>query len=227
MSTPPQLIGAGLYSLVEAARLTGIPAKRIRRWMEGYDYSDRGRRKWSEPIVQSTLGRWTGSLALSFADLIEVRVLDAFLQAGCSWFEIRATVEGARELLQTTHPFSTRQFKTDGKRILADLGRKKGMLRVSTQQWEATGLVGHALKNVEYEDNRPGEWWPMSKRRLVLLDPKRAFGAPIVSAGAVPTRILAASAKAEGSATITSRLYEVPLRAVRHAVEFETEFLAA
>ncbi len=223
----PQLIGAGLYSLPEASRLTSIPAPRIRRWMEGYEYLDRGKRRRSPPIVQSALGRSTGSLALSFADLIEVRVLDAFLQAGCSWHEIRTTVEGARELLSTTHPFSTKQFKTDGKRILADLGHGRNMLRVNTGQWEAASLVRHALKGVEYENDRPDEWWPMTKNKLVLLDPKRAFGTPIVSIGAVPTYILAASAKAERSVIVTSRLFEVPVRAVRHAVEFETRFLAA
>ena|SRR5260221_10390162 len=222
-----QLIGAGLYSLTDAARLTAIPVKRIRRWMEGYEYLDRGKKHRSDPILQSSFGRWTGSLALSFADLIEIRVLDAFLQAGCSWREIRASVEGARSLLKTTHPFSTKQFKTDGKRILADLGHGRNMLRVTTGQWEAGSLVRHALKGVEYEEDRPGEWWPMSKKRLVLLDPKRAFGAPIVSIGAVPTSILAASAKAERSVLVTSRLYEVPVRAVRRAVEFETQFLAA
>lgn len=223
----PQLIGTGLYSLTDASRLTAIPVKRIRRWMEGYEYADRGKKRRTEPIVQSTLGRWTGTLALSFADLIEVRVLDAFLQAGCTWPEIRGTVQGARTLLGTTHPFSTKQFKTDGRRILADLDDGRNMLRVTTGQWEVGGLVRHALKGVEYEDDRPGEWWPMTKRKLVLLDPKRAFGAPIVSIGAVPTLILAASAKAERSVIVTSRLFEVPVRAVRRAIEFETQFLAA
>jgi len=223
----PLLIGAGLYSLTEASRLTSIPVKRIRRWMEGYEYVDRGKRRHSDPIVQSSLGRWTGSLALSFADLIEVRVLDAFLEAGCSWQEIRSSVDAAREILNTTHPFSTKRFKTDGKKILADMGKGRNVLRLSTGQWEAGGLVRHALKGVEYEEDRPDEWWPMSKRKLVLLDPKRAFGAPIVSIGAVPTYVLAASAKAERSVMVTSRLFEVPVRAVRHAVEFETQFLAA
>jgi len=174
----------------------------------------------------STLGRSTGSLALSFADLIEVRVLDAFLDAGCSWQEIRSAAANARTLLGTTHPFSTRQFRTGGKRILADLG-EQNLLRVASGQWESSVLVRHALNGVEYKDDRPNEWWPMSRRKLVLLDPKRAFGAPIVSIGAVPTSILAASAKAEKSVLVTSRIFEVPVRAVRRAVEFETQFLAA
>jgi hypothetical protein len=101
------------------------------------------------------------------------------------------------------------------------------MLRVNTGQWEAASLVRHAFKGVEYEKDRPDEWWPMTKARLVLLDPKRAFGTPIVSIGAVPTYILAASARAERSVIVASRLFEVPVRAVRHAVEFETRFLAA
>lgn len=60
-------------------------------------------------------------------------------------------------LLGTTHPFSTRQFRTDGKRILADLG-EQNLLRVATGQWEASSLVRHTLQGVEYEDDRPNEW---------------------------------------------------------------------
>ncbi|MGH7650046.1 MAG: hypothetical protein ACREND_18215 [Gemmatimonadaceae bacterium] len=86
-----------------------------------------------------------------------VRVLDAFLDAGCSWQEIRSAAGNARMLLGTTHPFSTRQFRTDGKRILADLG-EQNLLRVATGQWEASSLVRHTLQGVEYEDDRPNEW---------------------------------------------------------------------
>jgi hypothetical protein len=32
------LIGRGVYSLPEAARLTKIPPQRIRRWMKGYAF---------------------------------------------------------------------------------------------------------------------------------------------------------------------------------------------
>lgn len=120
-----------------------------------------------------------------------------------------------------------KRFVCDRCEELFPLGRGGGILRISNWQFEAGVLVRHALKGVEYEDDRPDEWWPMSKKKLVLLDPKRAFGAPIVSTGAVPTYILAASAKAEQSVMVTSRLFEVPVRAVRHAVEFETQFLAA
>ena len=35
-------IGHGVYSVAEAARLTGVPASTIRRWTRGYSYPRNG-----------------------------------------------------------------------------------------------------------------------------------------------------------------------------------------
>jgi hypothetical protein len=47
-----------------------------------------------------------------------------------------------------------------------------------------------------------------------------------VSDGGVRTEILTASARAERSQKMTAMLYGVPIRAVRDAVAFETQFPA-
>ncbi len=226
----PSLIGAGLYSLPEASRLIKIPSPRIRRWMEGYGYVSRGKEHRSPPIIQSSIGRLAGPLSLTFADLIEVRFLDAFLGLGVSWQEIRAAVETARELLNTSHPFSTKTFKTDGRSILAKIsrrGQRAKLLNLRTNQWELGAVVLPTLfAGIEFDEfDHPDRWWPLTRRRTVVVDPQRAFGTPIVSLGAVPTYVLASSVRAEGSRDRTARLYEVPVRAVRDAVDFEAGLL--
>jgi hypothetical protein len=124
-------------------------------------------------------------------------------------------------------------MKTDGKSILADMSEPEGrgrkqLLNVRLHQWEEATLVSHALyAELDYDGDRPEIWWPMTKRKLVLLDPLRSFGAPIVKPGAVPTSILANSARAEKSLARTAALYDVPVRAVRDAVAFEKNYLAA
>ena len=54
-----------------------------------------------------------------------------------------------------------------------------------------------------------------------MLDPRQRFGSPIVAEHGVPTATLALAVRAEGSETATARYYEVPVKAVRRAIEFE------
>jgi uncharacterized protein (DUF433 family) len=224
-----RLIGSGVYSLPEAERLTHIPRKRIRRWMEGYQFVSSGKRHYSPPVIDPAIGRDVGELALTFQDLVEVRFLEAFLRKGVKWKEMRLAAVRAKELLNKTHPFSSRIFKTDGRYILAEIagGHSVALLNLSRNQMEFHAVVSPMLHGLEFNEFDEAErWFPMSKRKSVVIDPARSFGAPIVIEGGVPTRILAASARAERSQRVTSRIYDVPLRAVRNAVYYETKFLA-
>ena len=60
------------------------------------------------------------TLELGFRDLIELRFVAAFIAEGLALQTIRACLSTARELVDCDHPFSTRRFKTDGKRIFLE-----------------------------------------------------------------------------------------------------------
>ena len=228
-ATTFRLIGSGVYSLPEAERLTKIPRKRIRRWMEGYHFVSSGKRHYSAPVIESAIGRDTGELALTFQDLVEVRFLEAFLRKGVPWREMRIAAARAKGLMNMTHPFSSRRFKTDGRYILAEIATdgSTALLNLSQNQLEFHAVIRPLLQGVEFNQfDEPQRWFPMTKRKGIVIDPARSFGAPIVVDGGVPTRILAASARAERSQRLTATLYDVPLRAVRNAVYFETKYLA-
>lgn len=226
-----KLIGHGVYSLTEAARLTRIPTKRIRRWLEGYSYVQKGRRMRSPPIVTSTIGRYAGALSLTFTDLIEVRFLDHFLDKGLSWKTIRVAAERAKDLLELSHPFSSGAFRTDGKDILAHVARDTGepqLLNLVKNQWELERVVRPMLyAGLEFDDlNNPALWWPLGLGKEVVVDPRRSFGAPIVHDGSVRTKILSDAAYADRSQRFAAKMYGVSPRAVRYAVLFERTFAA-
>jgi hypothetical protein len=228
--TSPRFIGTGVYSLPEAERLIKVPRSRVRRWLEGYSFSSSGRQRHSTAVLLSDIGRESGQLALSFADLIEIRFLDAFLQHGVSWHTVRIAADRARHLLSRRHPFSTRTFKTDGHDILVEIVREGGvpeLLNLAKNQWELERVVTPMLyAGLDFNEfDEPARWWPRGVRRSVVIDPTRAFGAPIALPGAVPTAILAASAGVDGD-RMTAAVYEVPLKTVRHAVEFEASLAA-
>jgi hypothetical protein len=222
-------IGHGIYSLSDAERLTRIPKARIRRWLEGYSYDYQHSRRRSEPIVRADLSREMGELALTFADLMEVRFLDAFRDKGVSWREIRAAAERVGEFIESTHPFSNRRFRTDGRAILAEIERDGDLqlLRIVKDQWEIHRIVApFLLAGVDFDGrDEPRLWRPVRGLRVVI-DPLRSFGSPIAQDGSVPTRVLAAAARAERSARRAARVFRVPLRAVEDSVKFERRYVA-
>lgn len=220
-------IGRGIYSLPDAERLSGVPRRRIRRWMAGYSYRHEGELRHSSPAIASDLVQPEGTSVVGFVDLLEMRLLDAFRRYGLSWRTIRIAAEHAKELLGRHHPFSSRIFKTDGRTILAELVGATGdkhLLDLVRNQWEFEQIVAPYLyEGIEYNDlQEPERWWPLGQDRSVVIDPSRSFGAPIVAQEGVPTEVLAHAFDSEESIDVVARWYEVSKRAVKDALEFES-----
>ena len=222
------LVGVGLYSVSEAARLTRIPARRIRRWVEGYAWGAAGARR-SGPVVESQLAAIDGSIGLGFRDLMEVRFVDAFRRVGVSWPVLRIAHQRAAELFETAHPFNTKRFLSDGRRIFAEVGRESGeraLLDLADNQWALRKVITPFLHGMEFGNGGVVRWWPLGERRQVVLDPERVFGQPIVHREGVPTIVLARAAQVEKSIEIVAGWFEVDRKAVRDAVDFESQLAA-
>jgi len=228
-----ELLGVGIYSIPEAARLSGVPARSIRRWVSGYTYRQNGEVTRQPPVVSSRLASGTDDArAVSFHDLLEIRFVHAFRELGVSWKVIRLAAEKARDLLETDHPFTTRAFFSDGRRIFADL-QKQGIREkrlvdlVSDQFCFRTVMLPGFRAQIDLSERGAERWWPMGRNRKVVLDPARQFGQPIVSDQAVPTAVLAKAAAAMGSERLAAKWYDVPQSAVHQAIEFERRLEAA
>lgn len=228
----PGFLGKGIYSVPDAARLTQIPARRIRRWLRGYHYTYRGERRSSLAVWTPGLPAIDGELALSFRDLMEARFVDAFREHHVSWKVIRTASGRAAEFFGETHPFSTKRFRTDGRTIFADLGSETGdrlLLDLVKNQYAFRKVLDQYLyAGIEFSAPRgiPLRWWPNRQRGGIVLDPARCFGKPILAASGVQTSALAAAVAAEGSLETAAQLYEVPVAGVRKAVEYEQSLAA-
>jgi hypothetical protein len=77
------------------------------------------------------------------------------------------------------------------------------------------------LKGLEFDDHgAPFLWWPLGRRKNVVVDPARSFGQPIDAVSSVPTRILAFAGRRDGL-SMAARMYEVAVASVKRAIEFE------
>lgn len=218
------LIGVGLYTPAEAGRLLRVQPAKISRWLRGHDVKGKQYTALWAPEVD--LG--DGKVFLGFRDLMEARVADAFIRHGVSAHRVRAAIEEARHLMQQDHPLSTNRFRTDGREIFlhiietdSDGVERERLLNIFRKQYEFKGILDPILKSVDFgSDGNPAAWWPAGRRLHVVVDPDRAFGAPIDSLSSIPTAVLANVARKFGIKA-TAQLYEASEVSVRHALEFE------
>ena len=229
-----RFIGHGVYSMAEAGRLTGVSVRNLRRWARGYSYVYQGRTRRSPPIIGTGIAQREAEPILEFRDIIEIRFLSAFRKAGVSWNVIRRVADRVHQVIQHTHPFATRVFRTDGRTILLELisgdradHRLVDLLR-DQYEWERLVEAHLVAEKVEFSDaEEPIRWWPLGPDRRVVVDPARAFGAPIVAREGVQTYLLAKAAGIEGDAALVADWYHVDLDAVRDAIDFENGLRAA
>jgi uncharacterized protein (DUF433 family) len=224
MEQRQSLLGIGIYTVPEAARMTRVSSRRIRRWMKGYAYESQGKRRTSARLWAPELPELEGQLAVGFRDMLEVRFVSFFLDAGVSWPTLRKAAEGAAEMIESTHPFSTGVFKTDGKQILSDEGSGAGrkLLDVVYGQHNIPSIIAPFLhEGVVYEENNPILWHPLENNKRVVINPRIALGQATVQPSGIPTKVLAGAAAAAGDIASIAAWYDVPRRAVEDAIEYE------
>jgi uncharacterized protein (DUF433 family) len=217
-------LGVGSYTAPEAARLLKTTALNINRWLRGYTYKRSGQERRMAPLWPSQHASITDHLEIGFRDLIELRFVKAFVDAGVGLLAIRNCLEYARECVKDERPFSTRRFQTDGRTIFLESierANEPNLLDLKKRQYVFQQVVARTFKDLDIEDDTVARWRPFNGKPTIVIDPGRAFGQPIAEKFGVPTIVLAEAVEAEGSIEYVARLFEVPVSVVRDAVNFE------
>jgi uncharacterized protein (DUF433 family) len=230
LGTMTTLLQTGIYTIPEAARLTRVSPWRIRRWLKGYEFKSRSGRHRSPAVWQGQLDPIEHKMALGFHDLLEIRCVDAFLNAGVDWKTLRQAHNQAQQVLDHSHPFCSNRLATDGKDIFMEMREDDDRTTV----WDAAKLqrvfdrvIEPFLKDLDFGQREvPTRWWPRGKDRYVALDPRRNFGQPSVFERGIPTRVLANSVAANGSVDLVALWFETSAGAVQEAVEYEQQLAA-
>lgn len=212
--------GVGAYSLAEAGRLLRISPTTLRRWLFGYSYDHHGPRTEQRPLWQPQYGVDQDEPLLGFRDLLEARIVRGFRELRIGLPTIRSCLDYARELVEDDHPFSTRRFKTDGRRLFLE-SQAGTLIDLRVRQHVFKRIVEPSFKDLDFDAEAASRWWLLPRKRTIVLDPARSFGQPIVAECGVPTARLAQAVEAEGSLDRVARLYEIKPTLVRDALAFE------
>ena len=214
----------GFYSVGEVRRLSGVAENISRRFVSLY---------------KGTYGLWgggyqklSGSTYLTFRDLLEIRHFASFHSAGVSWQRIVKAAGHAKVRFESEYPFSDLRFKTDGAHVFKDIGTELEQISQHGQMAFKQVLEDSLFEPVDYCNNEPTCWYPAqewgvaSVGRGVVVNPRVAFGAPVIVDYHIPAETLYMNYKAEQNNPLSVAMNcEIPLASVECAIALEEELI--
>jgi len=220
--TEDPLLG-GFYTVSEAARLLGIDNRqRIYRWLRPTNTNNGA-------VIVRDYEPVNKSQELSFWDLIEVRFVEHFRKQNLSLQYLRRVADVARKSLKTQHPFalSNAEYLTDRKKIFEQVaeGESRRVREMLSGQYEMYEAIERVLaKGISFNPDTflAEEWHPLESCPNVVVNPRYAFGNPVVSSKHVPTTAIFRQWQAEkGDSDRVADWWGVGRAEVEESIEFE------
>jgi uncharacterized protein (DUF433 family) len=221
----------GLYSLPDAAQLVRRSPQTVRNWVRGYRYPVGDRVARAKAVIVPTTD---DPGALSFINLVEALALSAFRQTGVPMQRVRRALEYASEEIDTPHLLASKRLLTDGLdlfyRFEEETGDSVGLVNISRGGQKAFADVIHAyLHELEWgKDRFATRWWPGALgpgEGLVVVDPRRGFGAPVIAGTGIRTEdVFSRFAAGEPIGTLRDD-FGVGTERIEEAVRFQAGLL--
>ncbi len=222
-------LAQGFYTASEAAKLVEFSSpQKVYAWLNGWP------RRGAGPVLLREYEPINKMQELSFLDLIEIRFVRYLRDYKVKFHTLRVAAAEARKLLKTTHPFaSERLFTTDGAKIylleIIEKGAKEAddtrALDLISKQYEFYEAIKASLiKGVIFDpkSHMVDRWYPRPERfPEILIDPRIAYGRPATPHGAPAEALYDAWIAEEEDYDAVANWYELPVREVRQAVNFQ------
>jgi uncharacterized protein (DUF433 family) len=175
-------VARAVFTLREAAAYLWLPKSTLHSWARPAGGAT--------PVITCfpAHGR---EATLPFIGFAEAYVLAAFRRAGVPMQRIRPAVEVLSSGIGVEHALASKRLYTDGAEVLYDYAASqhdeelRGLTVVRTGQRQFAEVVRDYLKRITYGD----DGWasqvrlPAYRRAQVIVNPRRAFGLPLVVHG--------------------------------------------
>ena len=220
-----------IYSIPLAAHYLRLPVATLRSWVSGRDYPvQKDSRRRFRPLLELPDPK---AHLLSFNNLAEAHVLAAFRRKHrIPLANIRRALDFLKAEFGQAHPLLEERFETDGVSLF--VSRLGKLIDVSNAgQLAMRDVVATFLQRLEREDGAVVRLFPFTRARLeesprmVFMDPRFAFGRPVVSRKRIPTVILAERYQAGDSIDDLASDYGCPRLEIEEGIRCEFDLQAA
>ena len=221
-----QLRRTPAYSFGEAAHYLSMPTATLRAWCVG---QKQGQKREFVRLIDLDGSPKEG---LSFLNLVEAHVLAAIRRVhNVSLLKVRDALNYVKRELRIDRPLLSPKFKTDGvEMFVEELGN---LLNVTTHVYSFDEIMRAYLKRIHRDvKGAPVKLYPFLRKEdiekpsapsPVEIDPRVAFGRPVLVGRAVPTAVLADRFKAGDSIEDLAGDFEVSSFDIQEAIRCELD----
>jgi uncharacterized protein (DUF433 family) len=214
-------IARAIFTLHETAAYLGIPKSTVHWWARPPGAK--------HPLITCFPPRGRQA-TVPFIGFAEAFVLSSFRRAGVPLQRIRPAVEVLTKGIGVEHALASKRLYTDGAEVLFDYATKHGerevmdLVVVRTQQRQFSEVVKGYLKRIHYG----GDGWadavqlPTYERAEVIVDPRVAFGLPLVVHGGARVEDLVDRFQAGDSVGDIAADFSVPSDQVEDVIRVAT-----
>lgn len=227
-----KLLSTPAYPFAEAAHYLNIPLSTLRAWCLGQGYRAGGKTRRFQPLLRLDAD---DRRALSFLNLVEAHVLAAIRrQHHVPLPKVRQALAYVSRKLNTHRPLAEADFQTDGVDLF--LEKLGSLINVTREgQTEMADVIRDHLKRIERDTQGiPVRLFLFTRKddsrdqpSPVVVDPRVAFGRPVLAGRSVPTAVLADRFKAGDSLTQLAEDYDTSPQSIEEALRCELERKAA
>jgi len=218
-------VARAIFTLRETAAYLGVPASTVHWWARSQGLQ--------HPLITCFPAKGRQA-TVPFIGFAEAFVLSSFRRAGVPLQRIRPAVEVLEKEIGVEHALASKRLYTDGAEVLFDYANKSGerevleLTVVRTQQRQFTGVVKDYLKRIHYG----GDGWadsvrlPTYEHAEVVVDPRVAFGLPLVVTGGARVEDLVDRFQAGDSVSEIAADFSVPPDQVEDVIRVATRAAA-
>ena len=216
---------SGVYHMVDAAALIratssadsnfagSVTTRRLFRWVR------------DGLTGQYLTGLRGDAVALTFLDLVSLRLIAVFRRHGVTSKEIGIAHHKLQKARGWSHPFAMEPIWLSGLRIYV---RENDIPIAITKNWQAAFdfadfFMGPMHNMVFGENESPKTWEPQDG---IVLDPKVSFGEPCLKGTRIATQVLWALVRAGDPPERVAWAYQLPVEQVEAAIAWEHKLAA-
>lgn len=214
-------VARAIFTLRETAAYLAVPNSTVHWWARS--------QKPHHPLITCFPAKGRQA-TVPFIGFAEAFVLSSFRRAGVPLQRIRPAVEVLEKEIGVEHALASKRLYTDGAEVLFDYANRSGerevleLTVVRTQQRQFTGVVKDYLKRIHYG----GDGWadsvrlPTYEHSEVVVDPRVAFGLPLVVSGGARVEDLVDRFQAGDSVSEIATDFSVPPEQVEDVIRVAT-----
>jgi len=221
-----QLRRTPAYSFSEAAHYLSMPTATLRAWCVG---QKQGQKREFVRLIDLDGSPKDG---LSFLNLVEAHVLAAIRRIhNVSLLKVRDALNYVKRDLKIERPLLSPKFQTDGVDLFVE--ELSNLLNVTTHVYSFEEIMRAYLKRIRRDvKGAPVKLYPFLRKEdmekasapaPIEIDPRVAFGRPVLVGRAVPTAVLADRFKAGDSIEDLAGDFDVSSFDIQEAIRCELD----